>query len=162
VHRSISRPLALLVTALLAVSVVAGCSDDDDAAGDPAAQTAPQQLTDRELAAELPRLLKAHDMEGLDEFLSPAFQLQRTDGSFVKKKEYLQKPSQVDEFEILDISGTRYGNTRVIRFIARVEATVNGKRTGDEPSPRLATFVWNGTRWQLAAYANYVALGTGQ
>jgi hypothetical protein len=145
--------------ALLAISLVAGCGDDDDEASDPAAQTAPQQPSDRELASELPRLLKAHDMKGLDEFLSPAFQLQRTDGSFIKKEEYLQKPAQVDEFELFEVSGTRYGNTRIIRFVARVEATINGQRTGDDPAPRLATFVWNGTRWQLAAYANYVALG---
>ena len=153
------RPLALLLISLLAVTLVAACGDDDeDDAIDPAAQTAPEQLSDRELASELPRLLKNKDIKGLDEFLSPAFQLQRTDGSFLTKKEYLENPSQVDEFEILELSGTRYGNTRVIRFVARVTATVNGKRTGDDPSPRLATYVWNGERWQLAAYANYVAL----
>jgi hypothetical protein len=157
VHRSLRRPLALLVTAFLAVSLVTACGDDEPT--DPAAQTAPQQPSDRELASELARLLKERDMKGLDEFLSPAFQLQRTDGSYVKKAEYLQKPAQVDDFELLEVSGTRYGNTRIIRFVARVVAVINGQRTGDAPSPRLATFVWNGTRWQLAAYANYVALG---
>lgn len=89
-----------------------------------------------------------------------AFQLQRTDGSYLTKQEYLEKPSQVDEFEILEVSGTRYGNTRIIRYVSRVEATVNGKRTGDAPSPRLATYVWNGERWQLASFANYVAFET--
>jgi hypothetical protein len=157
VHPSLRRLLALLVTSFLAVSLLASCGDDDDETTDPAAQTAPQEQSDRELASELARLLKNKDMKGLDEFLSPAFQLQRADGSYLKKKEYLENPSQVDEFEVFEVSGTRYGNTRIIRYVSRVSAIVNGKRTGDDPSPRLATFVWNGERWQLAAFANYVA-----
>ena len=144
---------------LLAVSLLAACgsSDGGDKAADPAAQTAPQQVSDRELASEFFRVLEKKDTAALDDFLSPAFQLQRTDGSYVKKAEYLKKPSVIDTFELLDVSGTRYGNTRVIRFVAKTSAIVNGKPTINEPAPRLATYVWNGKRWQVIAYANYVA-----
>ena len=114
-------------------------------------------MSDRELASEFFNVLEKKDTKALDDFLSPAFQLQRTDGSYVKKTEYLKNPSSVDSFELLDVSGTRYGNTRVIRFVARITATVNGKRTTNDPAPRLATYVWNGKRWQVIAYANYVA-----
>jgi hypothetical protein len=155
----IRRLFAVLACSLVAVALLAACgsSDADDKAVDPAAQTAPQQLTDRELASEFFRVLEDKDMDELDAFLSPAFQLQRTDGSYVKKAEYLKNPSVVDTFELLDVSGTRYGNTRVIRFVARTSAIINGKQTVNEPSPRLATYVWNGKRWQVVSYANYVA-----
>ena len=151
--------VAVLGCVLVVGLLVVGCgsSDGEQKAVDPAAQTAPQQLTDRELASEFFRVLEERDMDELDAFLSPAFQLQRTDGSYVKKAEYLKNPSVVDTFELLDVSGTRYGNTRVIRFVARTSAIINGKQTVNEPSPRLATYVWNGKRWQVVSYANYVA-----
>jgi hypothetical protein len=155
----IRRALVVLLGSALAVSLVAGCgsSDGGDDAADPAAQTAPQQLTDRQLAGEFFRVLKDKDMDELDAFLSPAFQLQRTDGSYVKKAEYLKNPSVIDSFELVDVSGTRYGNTRVIRFVAKTSAIINGKQTTNDPAPRLATYVWNGKRWQVVSYANYVA-----
>jgi hypothetical protein len=160
VYAWVRRLVCLLLCSLLAVSLVAACGDDDDdeRATDPAAQTAPQVETDRELATELFTILKKKDMKELDDFLSPAFQLQRTDGTYIKKADYLKNPAHVDSFELFEMSGTRYGNTRVLRFVARVSALLNGKPTGNDPAPRLATYVWNGKRWQLISYANYVAI----
>src|SRR3954470_12845495 len=151
------RPALLACTVMVGVLVASCGSSSGDKAADPAAQSAPEQETDRQRAADFSTILKNKDMKALDEFLSPAFQLQRTDGTEIKKAEYLEHPSTVDSFELLDVSGTRYGNTRVIRFVSRVTATINGKSTTNEPAPRLATFVWNGKRWQLISYANYVA-----
>ena len=155
--RSWRRRLAgLLVT--LAVISLAACADDDPA---PDEQSAPEQASDRELLAEFFDLLKEQDLEGLEGYLSPAFQLQRADGSSVTKADYLANASTVDDYEIHEVHGSRYGNTRIIRAIVSSDSAVNGKRTIVEPGPRLATYTWNGSRWQLAAYANFAALKDG-
>jgi hypothetical protein len=156
-----SRTRRWLSRALVVLAVVglASCGDDAPA---PSERSAPKQVTDHALVTELFELLHDKDLEGLDEYLSPAFQLQRTDGSHVTKAEYLQKPATVDHWEIHDVTGTRYGNTRIIRFVVTSDSLINGKRTVQEAAPRLSTFTWNGSRWQLAAHANYVALHEGE
>ena len=142
---TLRRLLALVVGCTL---VLAACSDDDPGSVGP---------SDEALVAELFELLQAEDLDGLGEYLSPAFQLQRTDGSHVTKEEYLRKPATIDEYEILQARGTRFRNTRIIRSVVTSSSTIEGKRTTQDPAPRLSTFTWNGERWQLAAHANYVA-----
>ena len=80
--------------------------------------------------------------------------MQRADGTASGKKEYLQSPD-VQKFSITGLHATQAGRTLVVRYLARVVGTVNGKPYTPGPAPRLSVFTWNGTRWQLAAHANF-------
>jgi hypothetical protein len=145
---SVRRLLAVLLAGALAL---AACGEE----------SAPRGPSDVALVGELFQLLHDEDLDGLDEYLSPAFQLQRTDGTTVTKAAYLEKPATIDHWEILEAEGTRYGDTRIIRSIVTSDSVIEGKRTVQDPAPRLSTFTWNGERWQLAAHANYVAFEEG-
>lgn len=111
--------------------------------------------SNRQLASEFLRLLQAKDMPGLRAFLSPAFILQRADGTFLTKKQYLADPSQVTSFKVTDVHGTRTGDVRVIRYTAQTDQTIDGKKITGAPVPRLSTFVKVGRTWQIVAHANF-------
>jgi hypothetical protein len=100
-------------------------------------------------------LIQQKDVAGLQQFLSPAFQVERADGSGAGKKEYLAKLATIHTFEIKDLHATQAGGALVVRYLATVEGTVNGKPYTPGPAPRLSVFTWNGKRWQLAAHANF-------
>jgi hypothetical protein len=100
-------------------------------------------------------LLQRKDHAGLERFLSPAFQVQRADGSASGKAEYLASLPTVVKFYLSGLFATEAGGTLVVRYHARVEGRVNGKPYTPGPAPRLSVFSWNGERWQLAAHANF-------
>jgi Domain of unknown function (DUF4440) len=108
-----------------------------------------------QLAAEFLRLLHAKDMAGLDRFLSPAFLLQRPDGSFLTKAQYLANPAKVDEFQLTDVVGKRTGDTRVIRYTVTAIEHINGQQVTAAPVPRISTYVWRDGAWRLLAHANF-------
>lgn len=111
--------------------------------------------TNRKLAAEFLRLLQAKDTAGLKAFLSPAFLLQRSDGTFLNKDQYLANPSVVDSFKISEVHGTRTGDVRVVRYTAQTDQTIDGQQITGEPVPRLSTFIRHAKTWQLISHANF-------
>jgi hypothetical protein len=116
--------------------------------GDPAA-------TGRALVIRYFVLLHRKDRADLQTFLSPAFQVQRADGSASEKAAFLANLPTVGRFYLSNLTATEAGGTLVVRYLARVEGLVNGKPYTPGPAPRLSVFTWNGERWQLAAHANF-------
>lgn len=108
------------------------------------------------LASEFLLLLEAENKPGLKRFLDSAFLLQRGDGSYLNKKEYLANPSIVDSYKIRNIVATRKGDVRVIRFEANTVQTVNGRPVPGGWIPRLSTFVKSGGKWTLISHANFL------
>jgi hypothetical protein len=100
-------------------------------------------------------LLERKDRGGLERLLSPAFQVQRGDGSASGKGAYLANLPTVVKFYISNLVATQAGGTLVVRYLARVEGLVNGKPYTPGSAPRLSVFAWSGVRWQLAAHANF-------
>lgn len=111
------------------------------------------------LASEFLLLLKAKNQAGLKRFLDPAFLIQRGDGTYLNKKEYLANPSIVDDYKIRNIVGTRQGNVRVLRYEANNIQTVDGNPVPGGWVPRLSTYVKskgkNG-KWTLISHANFL------
>src|SRR4051812_17718629 len=139
------RPIALALAGTLALAAPAG------------AKLGPNP-SNAKLAGEFLRLLKAKDMPGLRAFLSPAFLLQRADGTFLTKQQYLANPSEVDSYKVSDVHGTRTGDVRVVRYTAQTDQTINGKKVTGEPVPRLSTFIKVGRTWQIVAHANFTPI----
>jgi hypothetical protein len=144
----------LLVLAVLALAAAPGASGTR-AAGRPAPHLANPAATGKQLVNRFFTLLLRKDRAGLERFLSPAFQVQRADGSGAGKKEYLANLPTVNQFHITGLRATQDGATLVVRYLAQVEGVVNGKPYTPGPAPRLSVFAWNGKRWRLAAHANF-------
>jgi len=104
-------------------------------------------------------LLQRKDRAGLRRLLSPAFQVQRADGSSAGRSQYLANLATINKFALTKPKATQAGAALVVRYLAEVEGVVNGKPYTPGPAPRLSVFVWNGTRWLLAAHANFNPLG---
>jgi hypothetical protein len=102
-------------------------------------------------------LLHDQDTAGLARFLSPAFQVQRPDGTGTDKAGYLAAPPKVDSYEISGLVATRAGDTVVVRYLVTASETINGQVLKKDPAPRLSVFTKNAASgsWRLVAHANF-------
>src|SRR5215475_2081424 len=141
-----------IALAVLVLALPAGVSAVN--AGRPAPHLANPGRTAGQLVNRFFVLIAHKDHVGLQTFLSPAFQVQRADGSGAGKKPYLANLATVEKFHITELQATQAGGTLVARYLADVQGLVNGKPYSPGPAPRLSVFAWNGQRWQLAAHAN--------
>jgi hypothetical protein len=143
----------ILVAVLLWSLAAVACGDDDESAPE---LDDPNQ-TGRELADEFVTLVRDADLEGLEDFLSDAFTLQRADGSFATSNDYLDNLPEIGEYTISDVSARQDGDVLVVRWGLTIESTIEGQPFSEEPAPRLSVFTWNSDikGWQLAAHANF-------
>ncbi len=157
-RRSLSVVLCLAVCAGSALFV------DGAAAAEPAPAPMPKTKvpllygnpSDKRLASEFLMMLQAEDMAGLKIFLAPGFLIQRGDGTYLNKSQYLADPSEVDSFKIRGVVGTREGDIRVIRFEANTQQRIEGKTVAGGWIPRLSTFIKEEGVWKLIAHANFL------
>ena len=140
--------------ALLVFAVVAVLAPTASAAR-PAPRYPNPTAAARPLVVRFFTLLQRKDVAGLQSFLSPAFQVQRADGTASEKAAYLEKLPDVKKFSLSSFRATQQGATLVVRYLAVVTGTVNGKPYTPGPAPRLSVFAWNGRQWQLAAHSNF-------
>lgn len=108
------------------------------------------------LATEFLRLLKNEDKPGLKRFLDPAFLLQRGDGSYLNKSEYLKDPALVSAFQVRNIVATHNGDVRVVRFEAKTDQIIDGHQVPGVYIPRLSTFKKTNGVWRLISHANFL------
>ncbi len=100
-------------------------------------------------------LLQQHNVPALRAFLSPAFQIQRADGSGATKTAYLDDLPVVESFQLTNFVATEARGVLVVRYLADVTGEVNGQPYTPGPAPRLSVFSWNGSSWRLIAHANF-------
>lgn len=152
---TLRRPVAAMLCAfilLLGLSTMAGSADATPKNG-----ILKGNPSNKVLASEFLLLLKAKNNNGLKRFLDSAFLLQRGDGSYLNKKEYLADPALVDAYTIRNIVATRKGNIRVIRFEAKTDQIIDGTQVPGVFIPRLSTFVKSDGKWTLISHANFLA-----
>jgi len=144
---------ALFIAALALVA--SACNSAAPAGTSPAPSSESAATVAQPLATKLFQLLHDKDTAGLEAFLSPAFTLQRADGSSADKAAFIQRPADVVEFTISALAATQTGNVIVARYMADVVGTASGRPYTPGPAPRLSVFVWDGSDWQLVAHANF-------
>ena len=115
---------------------------------DPAATASP-------LVTRFFDLIEHNNVKGLQRFLSPAFQLERADGSGGTKAEYLANLPTITRFSISDLAATQTRSVLIARYQATIEGVVNGKPATPGPAPRLSVFSRSGRTWRLVAHANF-------
>ena len=157
-----SRRAPVLVGMLLVVIAAAGVGYWAGARA-PDGSTAPvladPTVTGQGLADTYFKLLQAKDTAGLQQFLSPSFQLLRADGSSNGKADYLAgNLPTIQSYALSRITATQDGGLLVARYTATVTGIANGKPYSPGPAPRLSTFVWSSGAWRLASHANFDAL----
>jgi hypothetical protein len=121
-------------------------------------QMADKHVPDAVLASEFLRILKAKDQTALARFLSADFLLQRPDGTYLTRDQYLLNPSRVDDFNVTDVVGTRTGNVRVVRYTVNTIQFQNGQQITQDPVPRISTYVYRGGAWRIVAHANFASI----
>jgi hypothetical protein len=144
----------VLVLGVLALMLAPGASSKA-ATKRPAPRLANPTRTATRLVNDFFTLLEHKDRAALRRFLSPAFQVQRADGSSAEKPEYIANLATINNFQLTKVRATQASATLVVRYLATVEGVVNGKPYKPGPAPRLSVFAWSGKRWQLAAHANF-------
>lgn len=147
---------ARLSTILLAAALVLGVACGSDSDGGDVALENPTE-TGSELANQYLTLLQEKDVDGLRDFLSDAFILQRADGTYSEKAAYLDNLPDIGPFTIADVTALQAGDTLIVRWFLTVEEVINGQSYNTEPAPRLSTFVRSDGDWRLASHANFNA-----
>src|SRR3954453_16744625 len=125
------RKLLAVLTVLAATAATAA----------PASAKLGPKASDKQLATEFLRLLHTDDTAGLRAFLAPAFLIQRADGSWLTKAQYLENPAHIESYSVTDVVGTREGSVRVVRYTVTTVQTIDGQPYSNAPVPRLSTFV---------------------
>jgi len=120
-----------------------------------AAGTSAAVTTAKPLVTKFFTLVQNKDKAGLEKFMSPAFQLERADGTGSGKAAYLQNISTVQSFNLTDFQASRVGDVLVVRYLADATGIVNGKPYSPGPAPRLSVFVRDGKKWQIVAHSNF-------
>jgi hypothetical protein len=168
--KSIRGGLAIAVLTLVAVSGCASTTTAPDSAttslsaaagaSTPTSAAADSQQLGQELAGQFFSILQRGDAPKLEEFLDPAFQIARTDGSTADKVQYLQQPAKVQAFQIDNVVTTRDGDLLVVRYDVVTEEVIDGKAYSSEPKPRLSVFIDDNDTWRLLAHANLSVPGS--
>jgi hypothetical protein len=116
------------------------------------------EATGRELAQRFLDVLSSPNPTAqLEELLSPAFQLQRSNGTFANRDEYLEQPASVSRFEILDDNFRAYqdGPVLTVRFNVAITETIDGTEVRVSEANRLGTFLRSDAGWKLVSWANF-------
>lgn len=109
----------------------------------------------RQLVRRFLNDLQRTNRADLRRFLSPAFQLQRADGSHQTKPDVIKNPTKIRSYTLRGFQVTTDANALVVTFQLSVNETINGKPFKTGFAPRIATFVSLAKGWQLIEYANF-------
>lgn len=172
---TITRSAATIAAAALSLGLLAGCSSDSgtseasqSASAQPStsvngstAATAEGTATAEQVAAaeaaadEFFSLLQRDDIEGLDAFLSPAFQVVRIDGSSANKEQYLANPADVGAYQLDDFTVTAANDgVLVARYTVTTSERIDQQLYNEDPRQRLSVFVPGDSGLQIIAHAN--------
>src|SRR5207248_1737709 len=100
-------------------------------------------------------LVKAQDAPRLRVFLSPAFQIQRADGSRTGKETYLKTLPTIRSYRVRGLSATRSGDIVVATYQVASNQIVDGKPYKAGFAPRISTFQRTAAGWQIVSHANF-------
>jgi hypothetical protein len=145
---------SLVAVAVLVALGAAGCDDDDGGTDQAPALENPAATGDR-LVNEFFALVAEKDQDGLREFLSDAFIVQRANGTSSNKKDYLPNLPDVGEYETSNVTAVQAGDSLVVAYDLTVVETIEGVPFETDPAPRLSTFIWDDGDWRLVSHANF-------
>lgn len=99
--------------------------------------------------------IERHDVAGLRKFLSPAFQIQRADGSRLTKRQYLHNLPTIISYKLRDLRTTSKGSVLIVTYQAAAKEVIDGKKFKSGYAPRMSVFSSGSAGWQIVAHANF-------
>lgn len=121
----------------------------------PGGPTADPNATGIDLMTTYSDLLVKQDIPALQALLGDGFMIQRADGSYQQRADYLAKLPDLTAFTLTEPVETRAGDLIVLRMLAAAELEINGKPYRPDAAPMLAVFDWDGAGWHLVAQGNF-------
>jgi len=121
----------------------------------PASASASTRTLGSALVHRFLALVKDHDAARLGTFLSPAFQIQRADGSRADRNAYLAALPTVKSYRVRGLRATRNGDIVVATYEVASNQIVNGKPFKAGFAPRISTFQRAAGGWQIVSHANF-------
>ena len=113
--------------------------------------TTATQLLNRFLGA-----LAADDQAKLGALLSPAWMIQRANGTWATRSQYLAAMPDVRQYQITGVMAQYAAPTLVVRSqTATQEPNAAGELVASRLAPRLSTFTWMDGRWRMTSHANF-------
>lgn len=156
--RRIAPLLAAL--ALAAAPAVAGAAQAAPAERATAAQQAANLKLGTRLVTRFWDLLVGGEPAELKAFLSPAFQVQRANGSGANRNQYVASFAssiRIADYALSGFKVTRTGGLLVARYVVVTSETIDGVAYSANPAPRISTFVRTPNGWRMASHANFNA-----
>lgn len=109
------------------------------------------QLLNRFFAA-----LAADDAPRLTRLLSPAWMIQRANGTWADRATYVAAMPDVRQYRITDVMARYAAPTLVVRSrTSTQEPNAAGTLVASPLAPRLSTFTWMGGKWRMTSHANF-------
>jgi hypothetical protein len=154
------RLTLLLALALVALPALAPAASAAPAERATAAQQAANERLGTRLVTRFWELLKTGEPDELRAFLSPAFQVQRANGTGANRNQYvaaLGRSIKITDYALSGFTVTRTGDLLVARYVVVTTETIDGAPYATSPVPRLSTFVKTPRGWRMASHANFNA-----
>lgn len=145
----------------IAVALAVGLAGTTSAAQGTLYSPAPTRLanpdtTATQLLNRFFRALAADNGVKLGALLSPAWMIQRANGTWATRAQYLAARPDVRQYQIVDVMARYAMPTLVVRSrTATQEGTASGATVTSRLAPRLSTFTWQGGRWRMTSHANF-------
>ncbi|MBU6363192.1 MAG: hypothetical protein KGQ95_03120 [Acidobacteria bacterium] len=153
--------LAVTISAVAVAVVAAVGAGSSDATGATVDRPAPKRLanpdtTATQLLSRFLGALAADDEVKLGSLLSPAWMIQRANGTWANRAQYLAAMPDVRQYQIVDVMAQYAMPTLVVRSrTATQEMTAGGALSTSPLAPRLSTFTWQDGRWRMTSHANF-------
>ena len=100
--------------------------------------------------------LAADNEVKLGSLLSPAWMIQRANGTWATRAQYLAAMPDVRLYQIVDVMALYAMPTLVVRSrTATQEVSASGATVTSPLAPRFSTFTWQDGRWRMTSHANF-------
>ena len=100
--------------------------------------------------------LAADNAVKLGALLSPAWMIQRANGTWATRAQYLAAMPDVRQYQIVDVMALYAMPTLVVRSrTATQEVNASGATVTSPLAPRFSTFTWQDGRWRMTSHANF-------
>ncbi len=145
------RPVRLTVLALIATAALAPTLSS----AAPGRVTHGRAALGRALVYRFFNDIENKDIADLRRFLSPAFQIQRADGSRSTKAQYLRNLPDIKSFKIRKMIVTWTSDEIVATYEVASQQVINGKPFNAGYAPRISAFTKEARGWQIDSHANF-------
>ncbi len=125
------------------------------AAAGPPASLPKTQLTGYQLINRFMSALEDADAPRINRLLAPSFVIQRANGTWAVKSQYMRRLPVVDDFTILASHAVYSHGTISVRWEMATREVLPGAAVGTAPAPRLSTFAWTSRGWRMTSHANF-------